>query len=163
MPRVDHRRYSVETAEVEILLVEDNPKDVELTLHALRKENLSKCIQVVRDGEEALEFLFCRGTYSNRSFDNPPKLVVLDLKLPKVDGLEVLREVKNDSRTRAIPVAILTSSNEDRDLVAGYKLGVNSYIQKPVDFNQFRDTVKQLGLYWLMVNQSPPSSAFSEE
>jgi len=163
MPRVDHRRYSVETAEVEILLVEDNPKDVELTLHALRKENLSKCIQVVRDGEEALEFLFCRGTYSNRSFDNPPKLVVLDLKLPKVDGLEVLRKVKNDSRTRAIPVAILTSSNEDRDLVAGYKLGVNSYIQKPVDFNQFRDTVKQLGLYWLMVNQSPPSSAFSEE
>ncbi len=153
----------METAEVEILLVEDNPKDVELTLHALRKENLSKCIQVVRDGEEALEFLFCRGTYSNRSFDNPPKLVVLDLKLPKVDGLEVLREVKNDSRTRAIPVAILTSSNEDRDLVAGYKLGVNSYIQKPVDFNQFRDTVKQLGLYWLMVNQSPPSSAFSEE
>ena len=144
----------METAEVEILLVEDNPKDVELTLHALRKENLSKCIQVVRDGEEALEFLFCRGTYSNRSFDNPPKLVVLDLKLPKVDGLEVLREVKNDSRTRAIPVAILTSSNEDRDLVAGYKLGVNSYIQKPVDFNQFRDTVKQLGLYWLMVNQS---------
>ena len=88
---------------------------------------------------------------------------MLDLKLPKVDGLEVLREVKNDSRTRAIPVAILTSSNEDRDLVAGYKLGVNSYIQKPVDFNQFRDTVKQLGLYWLMVNQSPPSSAFSEE
>src|SRR5256884_6037952 len=154
MPRVDHRRYSVETAEVEILLVEDNPKDVELTLHALRKENLSKCIQVVRDGEEALEFLFCRGTYSNRSFDNPPKLVVLDLKLPKVDGLEVLREVKNDSRTRAIPVAILTSSNEDRDLVAGYKLGVNNYIQKPVDFNQFRDTVKQLGLYWLMVNRS---------
>ena len=151
------------TAEVEILLVEDNPKDIELTLHALRRENLSNAVQVVRDGEEALEFLFCRGTYSNRSFDNPPKLVVLDLKLPKVDGLEVLREVKNDSRTRAIPVAILTSSNEDRDLVAGYKLGVNSYIQKPVDFNQFRDTVKQLGLYWLMVNQSPPSSAFSEE
>ena len=151
------------TAEVEILLVEDNPKDIELTLHALRRENLSNAVQVVRDGEEALEFLFCRGTYSNRSFDNPPKLVVLDLKLPKVDGLEVLREVKNDSRTRAIPVAILTSSNEDRDLVAGYKLGVNSYIQKPVDFNQFRDTVKQLGLYWLMVNQSPPSSAISEE
>jgi two-component system response regulator len=153
----------MKTAEVEILLVEDNPKDVELTLHALRKENLSNRIQVVRDGEEALEFLFCRGTYSNRSFDNPPKLVVLDLKLPKVDGLEVLRAIKNDSRTRAIPVAILTSSNEDRDLVAGYKLGVNSYIQKPVDFNQFRDTVKQLGLYWLVVNQSPPSSAFSEK
>jgi two-component system, response regulator len=153
----------MKTAEVEILLVEDNPKDVELTLHALRKENLSNRIQVVRDGEEALEFLFCRGSYSSRSFDNPPKLVVLDLKLPKVNGLEVLRAIKNDSRTRAIPVAILTSSNEDRDLVEGYTLGVNSYIQKPVDFNQFRDTVKQLGLYWLVVNQPPPSGAFSKE
>jgi two-component system, response regulator len=152
----------MKAGEVEILLVEDNAKDVELTLHALRKENLSNRIQVMRDGEEALEFLFCQGTYANRSFESPPKLVVLDLKLPKVDGLEVLRTIKNDSRTRAIPVAILTSSNEDRDLVAGYKLGVNSYIQKPVDFNQFRDTVKQLGLYWLLVNQSPPSSAFSE-
>jgi len=152
----------MKTAEVEILLVEDNPKDVELTLHALRKENLSNRIQVVRDGEEALEFLFCRGTHSKRSFDNPPKLVVLDLKLPKVNGLEVLRAIKNDTRTRAIPVTILTSSNEDRDLVESYKLGVNSYIQKPVDFNQFRETVKQLGLYWLVVNQSPPSSAFSE-
>jgi CheY-like chemotaxis protein len=116
----------------------------------------------VCDGEEALEFLFCRGTHSKRSFDNPPKLVVLDLKLPKVNGLEVLRAIKNDTRTRAIPVTILTSSNEDRDLVEGYKLGVNSYIQKPVDFNQFRETVKHLGLYWLVVNQSPPSSAFSE-
>jgi two-component system, response regulator len=153
----------MKTAEVVILLVEDNPKDVELTLHALRKENLSNRIQVVRDGEEALEFLFCRGSYSSRSFDNPPKLVVLDLKLPKVNGLEVLRAIKNDSRTRAIPVAILTSSNEDRDLVEGYTLGVNSYIQKPVDFNQFRDTVKQLGLYWLVVNQPPPSGAFSKE
>jgi two-component system response regulator len=153
----------MKTAEVEILLVEDNPKDIELTLHALRNENLSNRIQVVRDGEEALEFLFCRGAYSDRSFDNPPKLVVLDLKLPKVNGLEVLRTIKNDSRTRAIPVAILTSSNEDRDLVEGYTLGVNSYIQKPVDFNQFRDTVKQLGLYWLVVNQPPPSSAFSKQ
>src|SRR6266513_1767921 len=100
MPRVDHRKYSVETAEVEILLVEDNPKDVELTLHALRKENLRKCIQVVRDGDDALKFLFCRGTYNNFSFDNPPKLVVLYFKLPKVDGLEVLRKVKKDYRTR---------------------------------------------------------------
>jgi CheY-like chemotaxis protein len=150
----------VKTNEIEILLVEDNPKDMELTLHALRKENLSNSIEVVRDGEEALEFLFCRGAYSGRSFDHPPKLVILDLKLPKVDGLEVLRQIKNDIRTRAIPVTILTSSKEDRDLVEGYNLGVNSYIQKPVDFNQFRDTVKQLGLYWLVVNQPPPSSAF---
>jgi two-component system response regulator len=150
----------VKTDKIEILLVEDNPKDLELTLHALRKENLSNGIQVVRDGEEALEFLFCRGAYSQRSFDRPPRLIVLDLKLPKIDGLEVLRQIKNDSRTRAIPVAILTSSKEERDLVEGYNLGANSYIQKPVDFDKFRDTVKQLGLYWLVVNQPPPSSAF---
>src|SRR5882757_2765988 len=135
--------------EGKILLVEDN------------KENLCNRIHVVRDGEEALEFLFCRGAYSNRSFDHPPKLVVLDLKLPKIDGLEVLRTIKNDNHAQAIPVAILTSSKEDRDLVDNYKLGVNSYIQKPMYFNQFRDTVKQLGLYWLVVNQSPPSSAFA--
>lgn len=149
--------------EVEILLVEDNPKDVELTLHALRKENLSNRIHVVRDGEEALDFLFCRGAYSSRSFDHPPKLVVLDLKLPKVDGLEVLRTIKNDIHTQAIPVTVLTSSKEDRDLVESYKWGVNSYIQKPMDFNQFRETVKQLGLYWLVVNQPPPRSAFSKK
>jgi two-component system, response regulator len=149
----------VKTDEIEILLVEDNPKDLELTLHALRKENLSNSIQVARDGEEALEFLFCRGAYSQRSFDHPPRLIVLDLKLPKVDGLEVLRQIKSDSRTRAIPVAILTSSKEERDLVEGYDIGANSYIQKPVDFNQFRDTVKQLGLYWLVVNQPPPSGS----
>jgi two-component system response regulator len=153
----------VKTDEVEILLVEDNPKDVELTLHALRKEHLCNGIHVVRDGEEALDFLYCRGDYSYRSFDHPPKLVILDLKLPKVDGLEVLRTIKSDIRTRAIPVTVLTSSREDRDLVDSYKVGVNSYIQKPVDFNQFRDTVKQLGLYWLVVNQSPPSSAFSKK
>jgi two-component system, response regulator len=150
----------VKTDEIEILLVEDNPMDLELTLHALRKENLSNCIQVARDGEEALEFLFCRGGHSQRSFDHPPRLIVLDLKLPKVDGLEVLRQIKKDSRTRAIPVAILTSSKEERDLVEGYNLGANSYIQKPVDFDQFRDTVKQLGLYWLVVNQPPPSSTY---
>ena len=149
-------------AEMEILLVEDNPKDLELTLHALRKENVNNRIEVARDGEEALDFLFCRGTHSKRSFESPPKLIILDLKLPKVTGLEVLHTIKNDARTRAIPVAILTSSTEERDLVDGYKMGVNSYLRKPVDFDQFREIVKQLGLYWLIVNQSPPATAFSE-
>ena len=147
--------------EVEILLVEDNPVDVELTLHALRHNNLANQIQVVRDGEEALDFILCRGPYSDRNFDSPPKLILLDLKLPKVDGLEVLREIKNDSRTRPIPVVILTSSKEEKDMVLSYQLGINSYIQKPVDFNQFRETVKQLGLYWLLINQPPPAEAFS--
>jgi two-component system response regulator len=152
-----------ETDEAEILLVEDNAKDVELTLHALRKENLCNSIHVVRDGEEAIDFLFCRGAYSHRSFDHPPKLVILDMKLPKVDGLDVLRAIKSDVHTRAIPVTILTSSKEERDLVESYMLGVNSYIQKPVDFDQFRDTIKQVGLYWLVVNQPPPISAFAKK
>ena len=146
--------------EMEILLVEDNPEDVELTLHALRLNNLANPISVVRDGEEALNFLFCRGPYAHRNFDNPPRVVLLDLKLPKVDGLEVLREIKNDPRTKPIPVVILTTSREEEDLVNGYQLGVNCYIQKPVDFNQFRKTVEQLGLFWLVVNQPPPPSAF---
>ena len=141
-------------------MVEDNPADVELTLHALRKEKLTNTIHVARDGEEALDFLFCRGAYDQRSFDSPPRLVVLDLKLPKVDGLQVLRQIKSDARTRAIAVAVLTSSKEDRDMVESYQLGVNSYIQKPVDFDQFRETIKQLGLYWLVVNQAPPVAAF---
>lgn len=149
------------TAElVEILLVEDNPDDVELTLHALRKEKLGNHIHVARDGEEALDFLFCRGSYAQRRFDHPPRVVLLDLKLPKVDGLQVLRELKDNPRTKAIPVVILTSSREEKDMVNGYKLGVNSYIQKPVDFDKFRETVKQLGLFWLVVNEPPPASAF---
>ena len=143
--------------QIEILLVEDNSDDVELTLHALRKENLANHIHVARDGEEALEFLFCNGAHTDRSFDRPPRLILLDLKLPKVDGMEVLRKLKGDPRTHSIPVVILTSSKEERDLVQGYGLGANSYIQKPVDFEQFRDTVKSVGLYWLLINQAPVS------
>ncbi len=150
-----------ETSELEILLVEDNASDVELTLHALRHNNLANRIHVVRDGEEALDFLFCRGEYQGRSIESPPRLILLDLKLPKVDGLAVLEAIKKDLRTRAIPVVILTSSKEERDLVKGYHNGANSYIQKPVDFNQFRETVRRLGLYWLLVNAAPPRSAFS--
>ena len=130
-------------------------------MHALRHNNLENSIRVARDGEEALDFLFCRGNYKDRRFDCPPKLVLLDLKLPKVDGIEVLRALKNDPRTKAIPVVILTSSREEKDMVNGYQLGVNSYIQKPVDFGEFRETVKQMGLYWLLVNRPPPPAAFS--
>jgi two-component system, response regulator len=137
---------------IEILLVEDNPDDMELTLHSLRKENLANNIHVVRDGEEALEFLFSESTHSERSLESL-KLILLDLKLPKVNGMEVLRRIKEDERTKSIPVVILTSSKEERDLVKGYGLGVNSYIQKPVDFDQFRETIKSVGLYWLVINQ----------
>jgi two-component system, response regulator len=140
---------------VEILLVEDNQDDVDLALHALRQGKVANSVFVVRDGEEALDFLFCRGTYAERSPDHPPKLVLLDLKMPKVDGLQVLKEMKNDPRTKTIPAVIMTSSKEERDLVEGYNSGVNSYIQKPVDFEQFRNTVKTLGMYWLVVNQPP--------
>ena len=150
-------------AEIQILLVEDNEGDMELALHALRIHHLANRIHVARDGEEALDFLLCRGPYAHRSTDPPPCLVLLDLKLPKVDGLEVLREIKKSARTRPIPIVILTSSKEERDMVSGYQLGVNSYIQKPVDFDQFRETVKQLGLYWLVVNQTPPRNAFAAQ
>ena len=146
--------------EIEILLVEDNAADVELTLHALRKENLANKIETVADGEDALDFLFCRGRFADRRFERPPRLVLLDLKLPKVDGLEVLRAVKEDLRTRAIPVVILTASREEKDMVNGYQLGANAYIQKPVDFEQFRNIVKELGLFWLVVNQPAPVAAF---
>lgn len=145
--------------QIEILLVEDNEDDVELTLHALRKENLANSIHVSRDGEEALEFLFCNGNHSDRSFDKPPRLVLLDLKLPKVDGMEVLKRIKADPRTGTIPVVILTSSKEERDLITGYGLGANSYIQKPVDFDQFQKTVKSAGLYWLLINLTPLTKA----
>jgi two-component system response regulator len=145
--------------ETNILLVEDNADDLELTLHALRSNNLANDIEVARDGEEALDFLFCRGLFAGRTQDSRPNLILLDLKLPKIDGLEVLREIRNYPATRTVPVVILTSSREERDVVTGYQFGVNSYIQKPVNFSQFRETVKQLGLYWLLVNQPPPAEA----
>lgn len=144
-----------------ILLVEDNPDDLELALHALRSNKLANKIEVARDGEEALDFFHCRGKFAARSQGASPSLVLLDLKLPKVDGLEVIREIKSSPRTQSVPVVILTSSKEEKDLVMGYQLGVNSYIQKPLDFTQFRETVKQLGLYWLVVNQAPPSNTFA--
>jgi len=145
---------------VRILLVEDNAKDLKLSLHALRTNNLSNCIDVARDGEEALDYIFCRGQHSGRSAESQPRLVLLDLKLPKVDGLEVLRTMKSDPRTKPIPVVILTSSKEESDVVAGYQLGANAYIQKPVDFDTFREVVKQLGMFWLVVNEPPPPAAF---
>jgi two-component system response regulator len=144
----------------QILLVEDNPKDVKLTLYALKQENLANNIRVARDGEEALDYLFCRGEFANRSFDRPPRLVLLDLKIPKVDGLEVLRAVKGDPRTKAIPVVVLTSSREENDLVESYRLGVNAYIQKPVEFDAFREAVKQLGVFWLVINEPAPPKTF---
>ncbi len=140
---------------IEILLVEDNPNDVELTLLALKDNNLTNPIHVVRDGAEALEFIFATGAYAQREINHIPKVILLDLKLPKVDGLEVLRRVKGDPRTRAIPVVVLTSSREERDIVESYKLGVNSYIAKPVDFEQFTQAVRTFGLYWLLLNQPP--------
>ncbi len=149
--------------EVEILLVEDNPDEVELTKIAFQRNNLADKVHVVRDGEEALDFFFCRGVYSDRRFNTPPKLVLLDLKLPKVDGLEVLREVKADRRTRSVPIVVMTSSTQPRDMVEGYQLGVNSYIQKPVNFDQFQKLIKDLADYWLVVNQFPPPDAFAEQ
>jgi len=147
---------------VEILLVEDNPNDVELALHAFQKHKLTNRVHVVRDGEEALDYIFCTGSYAHRSLKNGPKVILLDLKLPKVDGLEVLRQVKADPRTRMIPVVVLTSSRQEKDLVESYRLGVNSYIAKPVDFEQFTAAVQQLGYYWLLLNQSPPLQIIAE-
>jgi CheY-like chemotaxis protein len=144
--------------QVDILLVDDSQEDVDLALHALRGENLANRIFIARDGEEALDFLFCTGPHAGRSFDDPPKLVLLDLKLPKVDGMQILQKMKSDARTRTIPVVLLTSSREEQDLIRGYELGVNSSIQKPVDFGDFRKVVKLLGLYWMLTNRSPVSN-----
>jgi two-component system response regulator len=139
-----------------ILLVEDNPDDEALTLRALKKNNIGNELIVVRDGAEALEFLFCTGAYADRDPLKKPQVILLDLKLPKVDGLEVLRRIRADERTRLLPVVILTSSKEEQDRINGYKLGANSYVRKPVDFTEFIDAVRQLGLYWLVLNEAPP-------
>ena len=140
---------------VEILLVEDNPQDLTLTLRALKKANLANHIHVARDGEEALQFIFCEGPHAGRKVENGPKVILLDLKLPKVDGKEVLVRIKSDTRTKMIPVVVLTSSKEQSDLVESYKLGVNSYIVKPVNFEGFAAAVQELGMYWLLLNQPP--------
>jgi two-component system, response regulator len=145
-----------EHEETGILLVEDDPLDLEMTMRALQSDHVNNRIEVARDGEEALDFLFCRGPHSSRSPQQQPKLILLDLKLPKIDGLEVLREIRATPQTRAIPVVVLTSSAEQKDIVETYKLGVNSYIQKPVDSSQFRETVKTAGYYWLVVNRPSP-------
>ena len=141
-----------------ILMVEDDPKDVELTLTALEEYNLANEVVVARDGEEALDYLYCRGNFATRSADNPAVLL-LDLKLPKVDGLEVLQQIKSDEQLRMIPVVVLTSSHEEKDMVASYKLGVNAYVVKPVDFHEFVNAIKELGIFWAVINEPPPGSA----
>lgn len=146
-----------ESQRVEILLVEDNSNDIRLTLHAFKRQNIINQIHVVRDGSEALDFLFGTGNYAGRQLDHGPRVILLDLKLPLVDGLEVLRRIKQDPRTKSIPVVVLTSSSEERDVVASYALGVNSYIVKPVDFEQFTEVTRSLGLYWLLLNHAPLS------
>jgi two-component system response regulator len=141
---------------VEILLVEDNPNDEMLALHAFKRQKIVNDVFVVRDGVEALEYIFCTGAYADRTAENP-KLILLDLKLPKIDGIEVLRRIRSDPRTRLVPVVVLTTSSEDRDIAEAYKLGVNSYIVKPVDFEQFNDVTNRLGFQWLILNQQPSS------
>lgn len=140
---------------IEILLVEDSPEDLELTCRALKNANLSNHIQIARDGAEALDFIFCEGLHAERRIEDTPKLILLDLKLPKVDGLEVLQRIKSDPRTRHIPVVVLTSSKEQTDVVKSYALGVNSYIVKPVNFESFSRAVQELGMYWLLLNHPP--------
>lgn len=139
---------------VDILLIEDNPADIELTVRALKKNNIANNIQIIEDGEEALNYLFRKGKYQDRPENDEPKLIILDIKLPKVNGLEILVKIKSDEKLKVIPVVVLTSSREEQDVVQSYKLGVNSYIVKPVDYYNFTESVKKLGFYWLLINQS---------
>ena len=139
-----------------ILLVEDNPSDIDLTKRAFEQGRITNELIIAEDGQEALDYLFCTGKYTGRTLLNMPTLILLDLKLPRVDGLEVLRRIRNSETTRRLPVVVLTSSREEHDLAASYDLGVNSYIRKPVDFRQFADAIKHLGLYWLVINEPPP-------
>jgi two-component system response regulator len=141
-----------------ILLVEDNPDDVELTLRALKKNNITNDVVVAKDGADALDYLDGAGAHKGRDTDDMPTVILLDLKLPKIDGIEVLRRIRSDGKKKFIPVVILTSSKEEKDLINGYKLGANSYIRKPVDFNQFVDAVRQLGMYWLLLNEPAPTN-----
>jgi len=144
-----------DSRQVDILLVEDNPNDAELAIRALRKNKLANNLVLVKDGEEALDFIFAKGQYAGRNIDDRPKLVLLDLKLPKIDGLEVLKSVKSDPRTCLTPIVVLTTSKEESDVIASYKLGANSYIVKPVDFDKFLEAVRELGYYWLLMNEHP--------
>jgi CheY-like chemotaxis protein len=141
-----------------ILMVEDDPRDVELTLTALEEHNLANEVVVTRDGTDALDYLYCRGQYANRPNDNPA-VILLDLKLPKLNGVEVLQQIRSDERLKMIPVVVLTSSHEERDMLASYRLGVNAYVVKPVDFHEFVNAVKELGMFWAIINQPPPGSA----
>ena len=143
--------------QIEILLAEDNAADAEMTLRALRRNNLANKVHWVKDGEEALDYVLCRGGYAGRNPESPPKLVLLDIKMPKVDGIEVLRQLKSGEKTRSIPIVVMTSSNEERDIVQSYQLGVNSYIVKPVQFEAFLEIVAKIGLYWVITNRVPQS------
>lgn len=139
-----------------ILLVEDNPDDIELTMRAFRKNNIANNLMVARDGVEALDYLFCRGAFCERNMKDTPRLILLDLKLPKLDGLQVLEALRAEEATKLVPVVILTSSREEQDLISGYRFGANSYVRKPINFNEFVDAVRNIGLYWLLINEPPP-------
>ena len=145
----------METNVIDILLIEDNPNDAELTLRALKKNNVANKVHLITDGAEALDLFFAKGKYEGRDVTSTPKVVILDLKLPKVDGLEILKRVKADERLKLMPIVVLTSSKEECDVIESYKLGANSYIVKPVDFNKFAEAIKDLGMYWLLLNEPP--------